>query len=159
MRSDVVVFLVSSGEGESFVLFDRDSVLSSVSDWTTVDDYMQRFQSQAVAALKNTARLDEGEVRSTLKSRGFGADDIDAQLRRARNLPKMVGATVYEWTTRIGATNEHGQTVIAKSAVTSVNAEDRLYTLRCSFCGAEHQSKAIAVHRSACPRADQHERC
>ena len=156
MRSDVVVFLASSGEAESFVLFERDSVLSQVHDWTSIDEYMERLQLQAAAVLKDTPQLDEGEVRSTLQSRGFGIDDIDAQIRRARNLPKMVGATVYQWTTKVGATNQHGQTVIAKSAVTPATPEYLIYTLRCSFCGTEHLSKAVDVHRCACPRANHH---
>lgn len=160
MRSDVVVFLVPSGERESFVVFERDWFLPPRArwDWTDTSDFLKRAGTRLADALRHTPPLDERDVRAALEARGFAADEIDAQIRRARNAPKMFGAspTVYERTTALGATNEHGQTVVSKSTVTPINADDWLYTLRCSVCGAEHESKAVDVHRARCPHADQH---
>lgn len=160
MRSDVAVFVVPATEGQSFVLFERDALAGDCmrEPWSSIEDVMLRMHRHVLDVFKDAPRLSEPALRAALEARGFDSNDIDAQIRRARNAPHISStmATVYERTTRLGATNEHGQIVVRKSVVIPIKAEDWLYTLRCSVCGTDHEATAVEVHRTHCPHADRH---
>jgi hypothetical protein len=83
---------------------------------------------------------------------GFSAEEVEQQLRRARNIRHGSAEFTWERITRIGFINASRQEVIRKTDVAGIAVGQRVYVLRCADCGHEHRTDGCDIHTRRCPR-------
>jgi hypothetical protein len=149
VRRDVFVVSTPLGEDERFAIL-RPELLraapfplpKSLGDWRhAFHDFVR-----SVAALR------EDELRAQLAGMGLPDDDIEDQIKRARNLHHLNGEVTWECTTAVGYRNVYRQEVIRKTAVAGPRPYQRMYDLRCGDCGHEYGTEGCDVHNRRCPR-------
>jgi hypothetical protein len=152
MRADVIVVSPCPTDGERFAVLRRDAIedvmFAGSLPWRPFAEWQQAFEAFG----RNLEWLTEDDIRAQLAGMGFGADEVEQQLTRARSIRDVKMETTWERTTTIGFRNAHRQEVIRKTDLPGVAPGQRVYVLRCGDCGHEHRSDGCDVHARRCPR-------
>ena len=152
MRSDVLVIRRPVLTAERFAVIEAAAALLPPAGWHSLDEFMTASLDSFREQLQHAEFVDEIDLRTRLAARGFSVEEVDWQIRRARNIAKLAAVpTTVARTTRIGYRNEFDQVVIGKTAATGDRPFERIFLLRCDRCGHEHGAAGSEIHRRSCP--------
>jgi hypothetical protein len=152
MRSDLCVIRREVDGGERFAVIETAADLFPQEGWESIGDFFSASFRNVGHRLRSAELLDEPALRTHLVERGLGDEEIDRQIRRARNLAPLAAIPLtFQRITTIGYRNDFGQTVVRKGDAAADHAGQRMFFLRCDACGYEHDTAGSDIHRRRCP--------
>lgn len=130
-----------------FALFRRDSLIASVTPFSSVRDVLPAM-AHAVATANWRSETD---LRTDLADQGFPPSAVDELIAAARRkLTVMLSQpTVLERLTEIGHRNADGQVVVGRTD--RVVGGQRVFVLRCTVCDAEYGAYGCDIDIRRCP--------
>lgn len=144
-----VVLSFERVEGERFAIFRRDDWLQSASpsQWGSPVTHIAAME-QFVSSLE---LLTEDTLRVRLYGMGLTGDDVTGQIVKARSMRQMNQGGTWERVTDVGYRNEEGQIVVARTARSGGDPEQRVFVMRCSVCGHEYGTYGAEIPHRCCP--------
>jgi hypothetical protein len=152
LRSTYPEFVVLSferPEGERFAIFRRDDWLRSAtsSQWGS--------PATAIAAMEQFVRslelMTEDGLRTRLHEMGLTGDVVRHHIVKARNMRQMNQGVLWERVTDVGYRNVDGQEVVAPTARTGGDPEQRVFVMRCSVCAHQYGAYGSEIPHRRCP--------
>jgi hypothetical protein len=147
--AEFVVLSFGRPEGERFAIFRTDQWLRSAvsSHGTTIRDRVFAME-QFVESLE---LMTESALRGRLQEIGVAESAVTDHIVKARKISQMNQGGSWELVTALGYRNEEGQVVVARTARTGGDPEQRVYMMQCSVCGHRYGTYGSEIPRRCCP--------
>ena len=87
----------------------------------------------------------------TAREMGLAREAVTGHIVKARNVRQMNKGGSWELVTALGYRNEEGQVVLARTARTGGEPEQRVFIMRCSVCGHEYGTYGSEIPHRCCP--------
>ena len=100
---------------------------------------------------QHVSLLTEAELRAQLAEIGIADTAADGYIERARQMRNWSHDFSAAHITAIGSRNEDGQVVVRKTDLVGSMPGQRVFVLRCDWCGHEYGANGCDVHRCLCP--------
>jgi hypothetical protein len=148
--AEFVVLSFERPEGERFAIFRPDDWIRSAtpSHWATIRDRAVAME-QFVRSLE---LLTEESLRTRLEGLGIVGIAVNDHIARARTARQLNRDGSWELVTALGYRNDEGQVVIARTARTGSEPEQRVFLMRCSVCGHRYGTYGSDIPHRCCPK-------